>query len=294
MSYTLDWNDAAAGLAAAAVDEAGWYAAVAADLVRDPDGAATDRAATGRVAIDVGCGGAGMTVALARRLGPGATVIAADHNQAVLDAAKAVTTAAGVDVRFALVDLDGPVELPAADLIWSSAAVHHAGDQQRAVDRLAALLKPGGTLALAEGGLKPRHLPWDLGIGEPGLEIRLEAAQDRWFGRMRAELPGSVPMPYGWPEALRRAGLTGVTTRTLLLERPVPLSDADRERVLGWLGKRFEWLHDTDLLSGADRETWEGLLDPAGPHWLGHRTDLCALEARSVQRGRRPTKTPEP
>ncbi|MET7393001.1 methyltransferase domain-containing protein [Dactylosporangium sp. NPDC005572] len=281
MTYTLDWDEQAPRLAAAATDEAGWYAAVAAELVRDTD----------RVAIDVGCGGAGMTVALARRID---RVIAADHNEKVLDAARTVVADAGATAEFAVVDLDKPLDLPEADLVWSSAAVHHAGDQQATLDKLARLVRPGGRLAIAEGGLRPRHLPWDVGVGEPGLEVRLDAAQDRFFARMRAELPGSVPMPYGWPEALRRAGLEDVTTRTFLLERPVPLSAADRERVVAQLGRRLEWLRDTDLLAGEDRRTWERLLDPDGPDWLGHRDDLHSIEARSVQLGTRKRKTREP
>ncbi|WP_238011294.1 class I SAM-dependent methyltransferase [Dactylosporangium sp. AC04546] len=281
MTYTLDWDEHAPRLAAAAADEAGWYAAVVAELVRDTD----------RVAIDVGCGGAGMTVALARRI---ERVIAADHNEKVLDAARTVVADAGTTAEFALVDLDQELALPEADLVWSSAAVHHAGDQQATLDKLARLVKPGGRLAIAEGGLRPRYLPWDLGVGEPGLEVRLDAAQDRWFARMRAELPGSVPMPYGWPEALRRAGLDDVTTRTFLLERPVPLSAADRERVVAQLGKRLEWLRDTDLLTADDRRTWDRLLDPDGPDWLGHRDDLHSIEARSVQLGTRKRKTREP
>ena len=145
-------------------------------------------------------------------LGPGGLVVAADGNAEVL--AEAGRRLAGVPARVELVvaDLgDGVEPLRAhgpADLVWASASVHHVGDQQAAVAALASLLGPGGRLALAEGGLPTRRLPWDVGVGEPGLEVRLEAAQDRWFARMRAALPGSVPMPYGWTEALRRAGLT--------------------------------------------------------------------------------------
>lgn len=280
--YTMDWAEAAARLARAATDERGWYEAVAGELVRARD----------RVAFDVGCGGAGMTVVLATVLPEDGRVVAADHSADVLDAARAVLAGAGglrASVDFVRVDLDrGVDELRAvgpADLVWASASVHHAGDQQAAIDALAGLLAPGGRLALVEGGMKPHHLPWDLGIGEPGLEIRLELAQDRWFTRMRAGLPGSKPMPYGWTEALRRAGLREVTTRTWLLDRPVPLSDADRGRVVDSLTKRVERLDETGLLSDADLQTWADLLDPAAQTWLGHRDDLYSLEARSVQLG---------
>lgn len=281
--YTLDWTEMAARLATAAADERAWYAALAAELIRPGD----------TLALDVGCGGAGMTAALAAALPDGARVVAADHSPTVLDTAREhLATVPGLraTVTFAVVDLDRDASaLPApANLIWASASVHHAGDQQAAVDTLAGRLAPGGRLVLAEGGLRPRHLPWDVGVGEPGLEVRLEAAQDRWFARMRAGLPKTRTMSYGWTAALRRAGLVDVTARTTLLERPVPLSDADRERVVRWLAQRVEWLRDTDLLGEADRATWTTLLDPERPEWLGNRDDLYSIEARSIQLGVRP------
>jgi SAM-dependent methyltransferase len=178
--------------------------------------------------------------------------------------------------------LSGP-----ADLVWASASVHHVGDQQAAVDALAGLLGAGGRLALAEDGLPARHLPWDLGIGEPGLELRLDAANERWFARMRSELPGSVRMPYGWTQALRRAGLTGVTTRTTLREQPAPLSESDRQRVAERFGRWVDRVRPTGLLDPADLAAWDRLRDPEDPAWLGHRTDLFRLTARSVHLGAR-------
>ena len=286
--YVVDWARLAGRLGAAAGDQRDWYAAVAAGLVRPSD----------RVALDVGCGGGGMAVALARALQPDATIVAADGSADVLAKAERLAAEAAPQARitFVLADLDAGLDplraAGAADVVWASASVHHAGDQQAAVTALAGLLGPGGRLALAEGGLAPRHLPWDLGVGEPGLEVRLELAQDRWFARMRAELPGSVPMPYGWTEALRRAGLTGVTTRTTLLERPVPLSDADRSRVVDGLAYRVDRLRPTGLLDPADVTTWDRLLDPADPAHLGRRDDLHSLDARSVHLGTRPATQP--
>jgi hypothetical protein len=172
---------------------------------------------------------------------------------------------------------------------------------------LASLLAPGGRLALAEGGLPSRNLPWDLGIGEPGLELRLDAAQDKWFAAMRAALPGSVPMPYGWTDALMRAGLIGVSTRTVLTEQPVPLSDVDRDRVVTQFQHRIDRLRPSAephhghghghghghapvdvMLPAEDLAIWEQLLDPDSPHFLGRRTDLAALSARSIHVGQAP------
>lgn len=176
-----------------------------------------------------------------------------------------------------------------ADVIWGSASIHHLADQQAGITALAGLLAPGGRLALAEGGLKPRHLPWDLGVGTPGLELRFEAAQDAWFAGMRASVPGSVPMPYGWTTALKRAGLTEVTTRSQLIEHGVPLAAEVKERVLKMFSHRVERLSETpELLVPEDLDTWSRLVDPGDPLWLGNRDDLFWLEARSVHIGQDP------
>jgi SAM-dependent methyltransferase len=289
----IDWSGQAAHLRGNAILEAGWTTTVAAQLV----GPAT------RVAVDVGCGGGGMAKALADAVPAGATVVAIDADPDVLEQARAHT---GGAVRCELGSLDdGPGPLRAAiggpaDLVWASASVHHAGDQQAAVDALAQLLAPGGRLALAEGGLPSRQLPWDLGIGEPGIELRLDAVQDRWFAAMRSALPGSVPMPYGWTDALRRAGLVDVTTRSLLTEQPVPLTDEQRDHVIAHLQKRVDRLRPTEqtteaerayLLPDEDLAVWDELLDPDGPHWLGRRTDLADLSARSIHLGHAPVAT---
>ena len=285
----MDWSERAAAMAQAAREDRDWHAALARQLLRPGD----------RVVVDVGCGAGGMTAAFAAALGPEGRVLAVDASAPLLavvaeQVREVSPTGGGAPVELVEADLHAGVEpvraaLPKpADLVWAARSVHHLGDQQRAVDELTTLLAPGGRLALAEGGLKPRCLPWDVGVGEPGLELRLLAANDRYLARMRAELPGHRTMPYGWTEALRRAGLVDVTTRNFLYERPVPLSDRDRGRVVehltDWVGR----LRPTGLLSEADVAAWDRLLEPDDAAWLGHRTDLELLRVDSVHVGTRP------
>ena len=289
--YVIDWDEAAPRLAVSADADAPWNASVAATLVRPAD----------RVSADIGCGGGGMAAALAAAMTDG-RVLAVDGDSGVLEAAQERLAGFGptgdrplpARIEFVLDDLGGDLAAvraaagPGADLVWASGSVHHAGDQQRAVDTLAGLLAPGGRLALAEGGLPLRCLPWEVGVGEPGLEIRLDAAQDRWFARMRGALPGAVPMPYGWLSALTRAGLTEVRTATWLFEARTPLAPADRQRVVTELGLRVERLRGTGLLAEDDLRAWARLLDEGDPAWLGHRDDLQRLTARSVHIGQSP------
>ncbi len=289
----INWAEQAGHLRQNATGDASWNEIVASGLVRPTD----------KLAVDVGCGAGGMAKALAAAM-PAGTVVAIDADADVLEEARAHTAGA---VRCELVSMDdGPEPLRAAigapaDLIWASASVHHAADQQAAIDALMSLLAPGGRLALAEGGLPSRCLPWDLGLGEPGLELRLDLAQDRWFAAMRDALPGSVPMTYGWTDALSRAGLVDVTTKSVLTEKPVPLSDADRADVVAGFQHRIERLtpgatqghghgHGSELpgelaLPAADLAIWQQLLDPANEHYLGRRTDLAGLSVRSIHIG---------
>ncbi len=284
--YSVEWSEHAAHLAAVAQTDAAWYATAAETLV-DPED---------RLLADIGCGGGGMAAALAASAGPRARVVAVDGDDEVLAAARQHLEGVGLGSRVELAKAQvtgDPAELRAAlgesaDLVWASAVVHHSGDQQAAVDALATLLAPGGRLALAEGGLRARHLPWDVGVGSPGLEVRLEAAQNRWFAAMRAELPGSVSMPYGWTTALRKAGLVDVATRSMLIEHPPPLSAEDVRLVTDRLAHWVERMSGFDLLDQDDVAAWNRLLDEDGPAWIGRRDDVFVLEARSIHTGTAP------
>lgn len=274
---TIDFAALTDELAASALNDRDWYNAEAARLVRPGD----------RLAVDVGCGAGGMARALVAAGVP--RVIATDGNLDVLEAAGALD---GDGIEFLLAEL--PQDFAAladelsgtgADVIWAAGSVHHLGDQQAAISGLAELVAVGGRLAIAEGGLTVRHLPADVGVGGFGLEDRLQVAHLEWFAGMRAGLAGSVPMPYGWPDALRRAGLDDVTTHSTVLEQPTPLSKADREHVLDALAWKVDRNTEAGTLPPEDVTAWRQLLDPKDPAWLGGRSDLFSLRVYSVHVG---------
>lgn len=249
-----------------------------------------------RTVLDVGSGAGGMSAAFAEALaGTGATVVLVDSAPELLDAAEArvrATGAAGVEVRVVLADAasDELLDLaPRADLVFASFVLHHLPDQQRGLNRLAALLNPGGRLAVAEIGLDERNLPWDLGVGEPGLEGRMTAARGDWFGEMRAGIDGSVRLPVGWNLALADAGLVDVRAFGYLVDKPPPPSAEVREVVL----QRLSALRDQvePRLSDADRRTLDLLFDPHGAHYLGRRDDVFVLAAATVYLGTAPGAT---
>jgi SAM-dependent methyltransferase len=242
-----------------------------------------------QVLVDVGCGAAGMALALAAAR-PDARVVALDAEPAMIDVAQERSRESGISIEAAVCDVVDAAQLAsavgdAADLVWAGHVLHHATDQQAAVDNLAALLRPGGRLAVAEGGLTGRYLPWDVGVGRPGLEIRLHEAGSR---RMEAEhaAHGTARMAYGWNLALARAELVDVGVLNTLVERSAPLEDTDLDNALEVLSSRVEWF--SDYLDAEDQATWEALLDPDSPTWLGTRHDLYHLEVNSVHIGRKP------
>jgi SAM-dependent methyltransferase len=187
-----------------------------------------------------------------------------------------------VEVRGVWADVaDGGLreKVPAARLVWASRVVHHLPDQRAGLAALAGLLTPGGCLAVAVGGLALRCLPWDLGIGEPGLADRLTARRDAWFAGMRASMPGATRMPHGWNRALSEIGLVGVTSFSYLVDRPAPLAEPARASVEDWL----RWMaNTTDVLDSADADTVRRLLDPADPAYIRTRDDTFVLKATTV------------
>ena len=245
-------------------------------------------ALTGEVdrVLDVGSGPGHAACQFAQTF-PGAEAVAVDGTQALLD--RAVRRAESLKVTVSTIEAELPEgfgKLGTADLIWSSQAVHHLGDQQSALDDLAGALRPNGLLAIAERGLPLRYLPRDIGLGRPGFQARLEAAEEDAFAEMRADLPGHVAVVEDWPGMLARAGLVPAGTRTFLTDLPAPLDEHTRDL----LHRRLTRLRDAaaDTLDKDDLETLDVLLDRESPSGILARPDAFYLTAITVHTARKP------
>jgi SAM-dependent methyltransferase len=242
-----------------------------------------------RRVLDLGSGpGVGSCVLAAAF--PDAEVEAVDGSSALLATASARAARLGIGDRLVVAQRelpDGLDSVQPADVVWASRVVHHLGDQREAVRRMAALVRPGGVLAIAEGGLAMRSVPRDTGIGRPGLEARLEVVLGDWFSEMRAAQPGAVSAVEHWPEILAGAGLTPCGTRSFLVDHPAPLAPAARAVVADWWGGLHERLGDR--IAADDRATLERMVDPEDPEGLNRRPDVFVLQASTVHAGRAPT-----
>ncbi|GAA2247849.1 class I SAM-dependent methyltransferase [Kitasatospora cystarginea] len=236
--------------------------------------------------LDVGSG-PGVAACCLAALFPQAEVAAVDGTPELLARAQERAGRLGVRLRTRLAEFPSDLgELGPADLVWSGQVVHHVGDQQDALDQLAGLLRPGGALAIVEGGLPARWLPRDLGFGRPGLQERLDVATADRFARMRAELPGTVTVVEDWPGMLRAARLTEVRSRTFLVDHPAPLAEGPRRSVRRLLERQRATLDGA--LDSEDLAVLDRLLDPADPAGVDRRSDLFLLTAKTVHFGRRP------
>lgn len=248
---------------------------------------------------DIGSGAGGMSAAFARVLGErgGGRLVLVDAVAELLAAAAERVGAVGsssarpVEVSAIRVDATSdelPDLLSDVDLVWASRVVHHLPDQQDGINRLVRLLAPDGWLAISEGGLGTRCLPWDLGVGEPGLGDRLATAHYAWIADMRATMPGATRLPVGWTRALSDAGLVDVSSFSYLIDLPAPASEPVRESVADWLG----WIAGAaaDRLGESDQIALTRLLDPVDPAFVGARDDVFILSASTIHLGRKTSR----
>ncbi|WP_405406463.1 class I SAM-dependent methyltransferase [Streptomyces sp. NBC_01104] len=240
-----------------------------------------------RRVLDIGSGPGVISCLLAEAF-PEAEVVAVDSTPALLERTRDRAEWLGLGGRVTTLHADIPdalAELGRADLIWAGNALHHMGDQRAVLAGFAALLRPGGTVALVEGGLQPRQLPRDLGFGRPGLEARMEAVQAELFEEMRADLPDARRENEDWAALFAAVGLTPQGTRSFLLDLPAPLGDVARDHVIAEFTRRRDGL--ADRLEADDHAVLDRLLDPEDPAGLRQRPDTFLLLARTVHLGRR-------
>jgi SAM-dependent methyltransferase len=236
--------------------------------------------------LDIGSGPGVLACHLARRF-PAAEVVAVDGSPELLELAADRARRRGVRLQTRVAEFpDGLAELGTADFVWSAQVMHHVGDQQDALKRLAALLAPGGSLSIVEGGLPARWLPRDVGFGQPGLQSRLDALTDDAFSQMRADLPGHAATVEDWPAMLRAAGLADARSRTYLVDHPAPLAEGPRRLVRILFERSREGLAGS--LDAEDLATLDRLLDPDDPAGIDNRPDVFFLAAKTVHSATRP------
>ncbi|MEU7902204.1 methyltransferase [Actinoplanes sp. NPDC049118] len=238
----------------------------------------TERVPQAGLVLDVGSGPGVAACRLAQLL-PGATVLAADGAAPLLALARSRAERLGLADRFATREIklpDGLADLPEADLIWVSGVAHHLPDPAEGIRAFAALLRPGGLLALREGGLPLQFLP---SHADGGMTARMNAV-DSDLSRRHSHPMGAIEAPRSWPELLEEAGLNAVRSRSFLLDLPAPLGEAARHQLARTLRRTREMLDGH--LAGADADRLDQLTDPEDPESVLRRPDVFMLRATTI------------
>ncbi len=142
----------------------------------------------GSTAIDVGCGLGDDARAMARVVGRAGRVVGLDASSALLQRARACTSAEDEEVDYVVGDAHSlPFEAGMFDAARTERTLQHLGDPAQAVRELARVTRPGGVVMATEPDWGTLALP-----GEPRGLVRalLSAVEARirnaWIGR---ELP---------------------------------------------------------------------------------------------------------
>jgi trans-aconitate 2-methyltransferase len=178
--------------------------------------------APGGRAVDLGCGTGALTATLHRTLGMG-TTLGVDSSQAMLGKAEAH---AGAGLSFARGDLEaddlgtggGPF-----DVVFSNAALHWVDGHPALLPRLAALLAPGGVLAV-QVPANERHLSQRAAVALAQTEPFAQAL-DGWVRRT------PVMEPEGYAMALADLGLDELSVRAQVYLHQLP----DAEALVTWM-----------------------------------------------------------
>jgi SAM-dependent methyltransferase len=231
--------------------------------------------------VDLGSGTGTGTFALARRF-PGAHVTAVDLDAGRLDRLTGRARELGLADRISTVpaDLDQPwPDLAPADLVWASMSLHHVADPDQTLARILGLLRPGGSVVIAETTALesfPRFLP-------DGAADGIEDRVHQLLARLLAE---QVPeMGTDWPSRLTRAGFTVAAERVFNVALTAPLPAGARRYAQLSLDRIRAGL--ADRLDPADLKTIEVLMAADGPDSLQHRDDLTVRATRLASLGRR-------
>jgi len=141
----------------------------------------------GEKILDAGCGFGASSIYLAQKYGAEATGITISQVQ--VEMANHASAKAGVNAKFLLMDAEAMTFEEPFDVVWSVESISHYQDTPKFFRAAAALLKPGGTLAITDWfkkkGLTPREHKKFLGDLEDGMMVELQTMED-YAGHMAA------------------------------------------------------------------------------------------------------------
>jgi len=236
--------------------------------------------APGMRLLDAGCGTGEALDWLRAEVGLEDVVVGVDLASAHTESARVDAASGTLIVQADL--LKPPLARASFDLVWSVNTINHLHDPAAGVEILAALLRPGGRIALGQSSLLPdMYFAWNARLE------RLVSEAVRQYYRARYHLEEhELTAVRSMVGALRRANLYDVDARTFVIERLFPLSQKDEAYLFEAIfrdtwGERLQ-----PYLSNDDYQELCRLCDPQNPEFALRRPDFHFLQTFTLVVGR--------
>jgi SAM-dependent methyltransferase len=226
--------------------------------------------------LDAGCGTGEALQWLRDAVGNDGTVIGLDLAAAHVIAARGSAAAQTLIVQADV--LKPPLADAALDLIWCVNTINHLRDPVIGIERLAALLRRGGRLALAQSSLLPdMYFAWDSRLERVINDAVRQYYRDRY--RLEERDLTAIRSMVG---VLRKANMSNVRARTFMIERVSPLSASDEAYLLEAIFQNTWNERLRPYLSDEDYQEISRLCDPLSPTFALHRPDFHFMQTFSV------------
>jgi SAM-dependent methyltransferase len=229
--------------------------------------------------LDAGCGTGEALPWLFDAVKPSGHVVGMDLASAHVDAARCFATA---NIEICQGDFLTEQMPPAGfDVIWCVNTINHLREPMRGVERLAALLRPQGRIALGQSSLLPdMYFAWD-----SRLERLVNEAVRRYYRERYSLDERELTAVRALAGMLRGAKLQNIAARSILIERISPLDAAAEQYLVDTIfthtwGKRLE-----PYLSHEDYAELVRLCDPRGPDFALRRADFHFLQSFTLVTG---------
>jgi SAM-dependent methyltransferase len=229
--------------------------------------------------LDAGCGTGEALPWLLDEVKPTGSVIGMDLSAAHAEAAR---RHASPQIEVMQGDLlTAPLEAASIDFVWCVNTINHLRDPLRGINRLAALLRHGGRIALGQSSLLPdMYFAWDSRLERVTNEAVRQYYRERYSldERELKSVRGIVGL-------LRSANLQNVTARTVLIERVSPV-DAATESYLRDSIFRDTWGERLrPYLSADDYAELARVCDPRHAQYALKRADFHFLQTFTMATG---------
>ena len=234
--------------------------------------------------LDVGCGDGFYTGLLAERLLSPGSITGLDVSPGYLEIARRQSAARDLrcTVDFVLGDLSSlPRQGEQFDFVWCAQSLYSLPEPVAALSHMAAVLRPGGIVAVLENDtLHQVLLPWP-----SHLEIALRATELVAFTKESSQ-PHKYYVGRRLPAVLATAGLEPLFFRTQCIDRRVPLDSALESFLVAYLQRLAE--RCAPRLDPSLSAEFAALIDPASDSCLLRQPHFTMSWLNILAWGRKP------